>query len=213
MKAATDAAKALRDFNDSLKLGNLSALSKGAQYDVAKAQYSAHTGDQAAATAFLQASQARGGSKLDYAKDFDMVSAGNSAAAAAHEVSAAAIPAMWAMFQQAQPVQQAASTSGWDGNFDFYSKADGSHAGGLDYVPFDGYRAILHKGESVKTAAETRNGDSGTREEIKQMRTELRAALEAIALNTSSSARHAQRTSDVLQRVTRDGNSLLTSAA
>ena len=32
--------------------------------------------------------------------------------------------------------------------------ADGSHAGGLDYVPFDGYRAILHRGERVQTAAE-----------------------------------------------------------
>lgn len=31
---------------------------------------------------------------------------------------------------------------------------DGSHANGLDYVPFDGYRAELHKGEFVATAAE-----------------------------------------------------------
>lgn len=30
----------------------------------------------------------------------------------------------------------------------------GSHANGLDYVPFDGYRAILHKGERVQTAPE-----------------------------------------------------------
>jgi hypothetical protein len=34
--------------------------------------------------------------------------------------------------------------------------ADGSHAMGLNYVPFDGYRAILHKGETVLTAAEAR---------------------------------------------------------
>ena len=32
--------------------------------------------------------------------------------------------------------------------------ANGSHAGGLDYVPFDGYRAVLHKGERIQTAAE-----------------------------------------------------------
>lgn len=32
--------------------------------------------------------------------------------------------------------------------------ADGSHASGLDYVPFDGYLAKLHRGETVLTAAE-----------------------------------------------------------
>ena len=31
---------------------------------------------------------------------------------------------------------------------------DGSHAGGLDYVPFDGYIAELHRGEMVLTSAE-----------------------------------------------------------
>lgn len=31
---------------------------------------------------------------------------------------------------------------------------DGSHAGGLDYVPYDGYRAVLHKGERLLTASE-----------------------------------------------------------
>lgn len=33
---------------------------------------------------------------------------------------------------------------------------DGSHAGGLSYVPFDGYIAQLHKGERVLTAGENR---------------------------------------------------------
>lgn len=33
---------------------------------------------------------------------------------------------------------------------------DGSHAGGLDYVPFDNYLSILHEGESVLTAEEAR---------------------------------------------------------
>ncbi|MES2073873.1 MAG: hypothetical protein V4488_26200 [Pseudomonadota bacterium] len=34
------------------------------------------------------------------------------------------------------------------------SAVDGSHADGLNYVPFDGYRAELHRGERVLTAAE-----------------------------------------------------------
>lgn len=34
---------------------------------------------------------------------------------------------------------------------------DGSHANGLDYVPYDGYIAELHKGEAVITAAEARS--------------------------------------------------------
>lgn len=41
---------------------------------------------------------------------------------------------------------------------------DGDHATGLDYVPFDGYLARLHRGEAVLTAAEAaayRSGQSG----------------------------------------------------
>jgi hypothetical protein len=36
------------------------------------------------------------------------------------------------------------------------SGTDGSHASGLDYVPFDGYIAELHKGEMVVPADEAR---------------------------------------------------------
>ena len=36
-------------------------------------------------------------------------------------------------------------------------KSDGSHAGGIGYVPYNGYNAELHEGERVLTAAQNRN--------------------------------------------------------
>ena len=44
-------------------------------------------------------------------------------------------------------------------------KVNGSHANGLDYVPFNGYIAELHKGEMVVPAAEARQLRNGTTEE------------------------------------------------
>lgn len=41
-----------------------------------------------------------------------------------------------------------------DVNVNGYSGYDGSHAGGLDYVPWNGYIAQLHQGEAVLTARE-----------------------------------------------------------
>lgn len=40
-------------------------------------------------------------------------------------------------------------------------KINGSHAGGLNYVPHDGYIAELHQGERVQTAAEANDWRSG----------------------------------------------------
>ena len=42
------------------------------------------------------------------------------------------------------------------------SRGASSHAGGLDYVPYDGYPAILHRGESVLTKAEAEDWRRGT---------------------------------------------------
>lgn len=38
----------------------------------------------------------------------------------------------------------------------------GSHAAGLDYVPYDGYRAILHEGEAVLTKQQNKEGKANT---------------------------------------------------
>lgn len=46
-------------------------------------------------------------------------------------------------------------------NVDVNVNTSGSHAGGLAYVPFDGYIAELHKGERVLTASEAREYNSG----------------------------------------------------
>lgn len=43
------------------------------------------------------------------------------------------------------------------------NKVDGSHAGGLSYVPFDGYVAELHKGERVLTAQENRERSNSSK--------------------------------------------------
>jgi len=40
-------------------------------------------------------------------------------------------------------------------------KSDGSHHGGLNYVPYDGYQPTLHKGERVLTAQENKEYSSG----------------------------------------------------
>ena len=41
--------------------------------------------------------------------------------------------------------------------------SNGSHASGLDYVPFDGYRATLHQGERVLTKEENKRYNNGYR--------------------------------------------------
>lgn len=50
---------------------------------------------------------------------------------------------------------------------------DGSHASGLPYVPYDGYRAILHRGESVVNANDT----AGMLETMRAMMESLMAYL------------------------------------
>jgi len=79
---------------------------------------------------------------------------------------------------------------------------DGSHRMGLSRVPYDGYRAELHAGEEVLTRNDPRNRNNSNDQGLMMMQREL-----------SMIAHQVKRTSDILLRVTRDGNALRTEAA
>lgn len=49
------------------------------------------------------------------------------------------------------------STDEMSGEIRKGTKSDGSHASGLAYVPYDGYRAELHKGETIRSAGESKS--------------------------------------------------------
>ena len=51
---------------------------------------------------------------------------------------------------------------GFSSMFSSVASLFGSHAGGLDYVPYDGYPAILHQGERVQTAFQAQTERAGT---------------------------------------------------
>ncbi|MBQ8313249.1 MAG: hypothetical protein IJX84_08615 [Clostridia bacterium] len=54
---------------------------------------------------------------------------------------------------------------------------DGSHAGGLEYVPYDGYIAELHRGERVQTAAEARQ-ERGSEVNVNDLRDAIVGAIQ-----------------------------------
>lgn len=101
IKNATDAAKALRSFNDSLLIGSLSPLDAEAKYQAAKKQFdSASPTDTGAATAFLEAAKARDAGDFSYSRDFAAVQAKLGASAIAQDQLASSIPALWRSIQE-----------------------------------------------------------------------------------------------------------------
>ena len=158
---AHDAAKAFRALNEALLVGDMSTLSPEQKYAEAKRQFEAPSGaNQATESAFLAASKAWFGGSAGYAADFAAVLARNTTQALLSDIAAASLPGEYRSLMSA------------------YSAVNGSHANGLNYVPFDGYRAELHKGERVQTAAAVRNGDQAANETnalLREMLVELRA--------------------------------------
>ena len=179
----TSFATSIKTFRDGLVVGSLSTLSASEKTAEAQRQYStmlaaARTGDAAAqaglagaATAYLTASQASAGTAGTYARDYARVQADMAimAATVGSQVSAA----------QAQQVALDKQVSGLVTLNDSVKAGaatvaqaiaalslvsvrpvDGSHAGGLKTVPFDGYTAELHAGERVLTAFEAKNYSS-----------------------------------------------------
>ena len=69
-----------------------------------------------------------------------------------------------------------------------YQQMDGSHASGLDYVPFNNYRGNLHTGEAVITA----RGNEALGMMASAL-TEMRTIMAAVAQHTAKSARQLER--------------------
>ena len=212
-------AGAIKTFRDSLVLGSLSTLSPTEKSVEAQRQYStmlaaaragdatAQTGLTGAATAYLTASQAASGTAAQYARDYARVQADMAimaanvgsqlTAAQAQQVAldkqvAGLITLNDSVNAGAATVAQAIASLGVLG----VKQINGSHAGGLTSVPYDGYTAELHAGERVLTAFEARNysAQSGSGsgdvvaaiDRLTQENRELRA--EVTALKTQSQA-------------------------
>lgn len=62
------------------------------------------------------------------------------------------------------------------------SQASSRHYNGLDNVPYDGYRAILHKGERVLTAEENRSYSNAPKFDYSKMEQCMRAAVRDMSL-------------------------------
>ena len=171
----SDLALSMRDFRESLLVDNISTLSGVDKYNTLKEQmastYSKAMGGDAdsyaryqqLAKAFLDASKEVYSSSAGYSQDFAFVIKQTSdlEASAVQKVDTTqqsldlltrqvdtlvSIETATVSVEQAIRDLQAAMAAG--------GMLDGSHAGGLSYVPWDGYRAELHKGEAVLTASE-----------------------------------------------------------
>ncbi|MGK5049603.1 tape measure protein [Janthinobacterium sp. GB4P2] len=167
----------LNGLNASMALGSQSVLTPEQKYAEARAQFektlaaanagdtTAQSGLSAAEQAFLAASQVVNASDARYAADYARVLAANNEAlkwaSAQVDVQQASLDALKAqvsglitindsVLTVAQAIANLHAAMGTAAGLGV--KFDGSHAGGLANVPFDGYAAELHRGEVVMDA-------------------------------------------------------------
>lgn len=160
----------VRKNSEAMKLGALSILSPEARLQEARSQMeTAGAGEfMAAQAAFLQEAKSFYGSTEGYSREYKFAEE-SAARAVARDAARAESTAYWLRIQFALLNKSAQAVVG----------VDGSHASGLDFVPFDGYRAELHRGERVQTAAEARADDRAsedTAQLLRDIHQELRAA-------------------------------------
>lgn len=131
--------------------------------------------------AAFEEAQAELGEKLSPVRDFlrDLGTAGFEFLSDAIDGVTQAIQDLGDWWDRTQPKFQSAWDKFWgieegthymmleDGTYG-WAKLDGSHAMGLNYVPFDGYVAMLHQGERVLTAQQARVMDSLFRADLRQ---------------------------------------------
>lgn len=131
--------------------------------------------------AAFEEAQAELGEKLSPVRDFlrDLGTAGFEFLSDAIDGATQAIQDLGDWWDRTQPKFQSAWDKFWgieegthymmleDGTYG-WAKLDGSHAMGLNYVPFDGYVAMLHQGERVLTAQQARVMDSLFRADLRQ---------------------------------------------
>ena len=131
--------------------------------------------------AAFEEAQAKLGEKLSPVRDFlrDLGTAGFEFLSDAIDGVTQAIQDLGDWWDRTQPKFQSAWDKFWgieegthymmleDGTYG-WAKLDGSHAMGLNYVPFDGYVAMLHQGERVLTAQQARVMDSLFRADLRQ---------------------------------------------
>lgn len=167
----------LNGLNASMALGSQSTLTPEQKYAEARAQFektlaeanagdtTAQSGLSAAEQAFLTASQVVNASDARYAADYARVVAANDEAlkwaSAQVDVQQASLDALKSqvsglitindsVLTVAQAIANLQAVMGTATGLGV--KFDGSHAGGLASVPFDGYAAELHRGEVVVDA-------------------------------------------------------------